>query len=127
MNYIPQIAEMLGVEMGEEFDIVEGGSNPYRFTSDGLVGIGDTTTPYAMSKLLTGEYTIQKRPWKPKEDDHYLYYDKAGYLKPSVFYSYSTFDHYNVTYGNCFPTEREAKANKDKALKALGLTEWVKE
>ena len=82
-NLIPQIAQMLGVEIGEEFQIKEYGERIYRFANSGLQLIYDngvrnlnTTTNMALSGLLSGDFEIVKMPWKPKERD--------------IFYSFST-------------------------------------
>ena len=74
-NLIPEIAKMLGVEIGEAFKIKgEDELMTYRFNSDGLqVTYGDgieipyiSTNP-AFVALLNGTDEIVKLPWKPKE------------------------------------------------------------
>lgn len=76
-NLIPQIAEMLGVALGEAFKIKgEDELMTYRFNSDGLqVTYGDgieipyiSTNP-AFAALLNGTDEIVKLPWKPKQDE----------------------------------------------------------
>ena len=78
-NLIPQIAEMLGVALGEAFKIKgEDELMTYRFNSDGLqVTYGDgieipyiSTNP-AFAALLNGTDEIVKLPWKPKHKDKY--------------------------------------------------------
>ena len=77
-NLIPEIARMLGVELGEEFQIKEYGERIYRFANSGLQLIYDngvqnlnTTTNMALSGLLSGDFEIVKLPWKPEFDDNY--------------------------------------------------------
>lgn len=77
-NLIPQIAQMLGVEIGEEFQIKEYGERIYRFANSGLQLIYDngvrnlnTTTNMALSGLLSGDFEIVKMPWKPKLNERY--------------------------------------------------------
>lgn len=75
-NIIPEIAKMLGVELGEEFKIKEYGERIYRFDNSGLQLIYDNgvrnlniTANMALSCLLSGDIEIVKLPWKPKKDE----------------------------------------------------------
>lgn len=78
-NLIPQIAQMLGVELGEEFKIKgEDELMTYRFNSDGLqVTYGDgieipyISTNSAFVALVTGKDEIAKVPWKPNLNERY--------------------------------------------------------
>lgn len=78
-NLIPQIAQMLGVELSEEFKIKgEDELMTYRFNSDGLqVTYGDgielsyLSTNSAFVALVNGTDEIVKLPWKPKEGESY--------------------------------------------------------
>lgn len=74
-NLIPEIARMLGVEIGEEFKIKgEDELMTYRFNSDGLqvtyddgIEIPYISTNLALVALVKGEEEIIKLSWKPKE------------------------------------------------------------
>lgn len=84
-NLIPQIAQMLGVEIGEEFQIKEYGERIYRFANSGLQLIYDngvrnlnTTTNMALSGLLSGDFEIVKLPWKPKKGAYYYSFELLG-------------------------------------------------
>lgn len=77
-NLIPEIARMLGVEIGEEFKIKEYGERIYRFDNSGLQLIYDNgvrnlniTANMALSCLLSGDIEIVKLPWKPKIGAYY--------------------------------------------------------
>lgn len=78
-NLIPQIAQMLGVELGEKFKIKgENELMTYSFNSDGLqVTYGDgieipyISTNLALVALVNGTDEIVKLPWKPKEGESY--------------------------------------------------------
>ena len=71
-NLIPQIAKMLGVEIGEEFYLRKNFENDtnmriYKFVEDGLkldTGYGWKHS-VLLNDLLVGKYTIQKLPKKP--------------------------------------------------------------
>lgn len=75
-NLIPQIAHMLGVEIGEEFKIKGYGELTYKFDNDGLrVSCGNgarkfnPTANTSFTALLAGKDEIIKLPWKPKQDE----------------------------------------------------------
>lgn len=65
MNYIPEVAKILGVKVGEEFDILVNETEmlvhgPYKFTDNALVDYVGYKTKDLLYGLLTGEYTIQE-------------------------------------------------------------------
>lgn len=74
-NLIPQIAELLGVEIGEEFKIKGREGAIYKFIVDGLLVSDDdaekvyTATHVPLVGLVRGDIEIVKLPWKPKEDE----------------------------------------------------------
>ena len=77
-NLIPEIAKMLGVEMGEEFKIKHFDELTYSFGGDGLKEkfdnrpkTGWTTANTALGGLLSGKMEVVKLPWKPKEGETY--------------------------------------------------------
>ena len=81
-NLIPEIAQMLGVEIGEEFKIKEYGERIYRFDNSGLQLIYDNgvrnlniTANMALSCLLSGDIEIVKLPWKPKKGETYYTFE----------------------------------------------------
>lgn len=72
MNYMKQIADILGVELGEEFMIrFESGDitdDLYMITQAGICIPKLSTTVYDIfPKLLTGQIEIIKLPWKPMD------------------------------------------------------------
>lgn len=84
-NLIPEIARMLGVELGEKFKIKgEDELMTYSFNSDGLqVTYGDgIEIPYiftnlALVALVKGTDEIVKLPWNPKIYDIYWTFKAA--------------------------------------------------
>ncbi len=73
-NLIPQIAKMLGVEIGEEFMLTgvlsdgRSSNTKFRFTNNG-VEINDNywmERPSFLTPILNKKYTIKKLPKKPK-------------------------------------------------------------
>lgn len=72
-NLIPEIAQMLGVELGEEFQIKDFDGLTYKFNLDGLSVTRDNMTyvsaANALVALVIGKLEITKLPWKPKKGD----------------------------------------------------------
>lgn len=117
-NYMPEIAQMLGVEIEEEFDVIyETGQKsdwgPYKITSDGLVDESGNWKLHATAlfNLLTGKYTIQKRPWRPKNGEDYYYIRTIdGFFGQTTFSNINVNDLAAINMGNCFPTKEAALA-----------------
>lgn len=110
-NYMPEIAKMLGVEVGEIFKMTDYNSL-YRFTERGLEFKG--TAGWCLSEriewLLTGRNEILKLPWQPKEGDRYYF--------PATDFRYScpeTWDNHPIDFalkeaGMAFKTKEECEA-----------------
>lgn len=84
-NLIPEIAEMLGVKIGEEFKIKGYGELTCTITDDkGLMAADDSSetgwTPAnaLFVVLLNGKDEIIKLPWKPKMYEEYWTFGKLG-------------------------------------------------
>nr|DAY48087.1 MAG TPA: hypothetical protein [Caudoviricetes sp.] len=81
-NLIPQIAKMLGVELGEAFKVKGDDETTYIFTDDGLkltydggIGIVEISSDVAFAALVNGKDEIVKLPWKPKKGDVYFTFE----------------------------------------------------
>lgn len=80
-NLIPQIAKMLGVELGEEFKIKGYEEWFYKFDNDRVLmfkhnddvkmPVAPVSVYVAFLALLRGECEIIKLPWKPMQGDVY--------------------------------------------------------
>lgn len=83
-NLIPQIAKMLGVELGEEFKIKGYDGLIYKLTDTGLelTTVDGQKTKWfdhgALNSLLKGKMEIVKLPWKPKKGDAYFTFELMG-------------------------------------------------
>ena len=125
MNYMKQIAQMLGVELDEEFyleDVTDGGyyitydndKVVFKLSNTGMLkkdkytvsGWIDLTHNY-LPELFTGRYTIVKKPWKPSRGLRYYYVTPIKTLDHTVFDSSSYWDVMAYTVGNCFRTKEE--------------------
>lgn len=81
-NLIPEIAKMLGVEVGEEFKVKGDDELTYIFTDDGLkvtfaggIEIAQTSINSDFVALVMGKDEIVKLPWKPKMYETYYSFD----------------------------------------------------
>lgn len=76
-NLIPEIARMLGVELGEEFKIDIRGDDIFQITEAGVwmrKGIDKeewVEKPFEFVMLCNGDAEVIKLPWKPREDEAY--------------------------------------------------------
>lgn len=83
-NLIPKIAEMLGVELGEEFKIDIRGDDIFQITESGVwmrKGIDKeewVEKPFEFVMLCNGDAEIIKLPWKPKKGDTYFSFELLG-------------------------------------------------
>ena len=87
-NLIPQIAEMLGVKLGEEFKIKGYEEWVYKFDNDRVLmfkhnddvkmPVAPVSVYVAFLALLRGECEIIKLPWKPKKGDAYYTFVLMG-------------------------------------------------
>lgn len=111
MNYMPEVAKMLGVELGEEFKI----SNVnYVLADDGLINLNNNTNAVTtLTNILTGTYTIERKPWKPNKYEAYFLIDEDGLVSYDEWMSTSTdLNYYKL--GNCYRSQEEAEKNKQK-------------
>lgn len=81
-NLISQIAQMLGVEIGEKFKVKGYNELTYMFDADGLKESFSnrpkeewTFANAALGSLLAGKLEIIKLPWKPKEGEIFYSFD----------------------------------------------------
>ena len=79
-NYMQDVANILGVELGEEFKL-DGRKTKYKFTENGLYFYAPDgwwqCSNVMLPKILKGELEIVKLPWKPKVGD--VYYRPRDY------------------------------------------------
>lgn len=133
-NLIPEIAKMLGVELGEAFKVKGDDELTYRFTNDGLVliqtdGFGlelelaDVAAKVALCSLLNGKDEIVKLPWKPKMFETYRSFDivygklVVCFLKwTGLPYQYALLDK-----GWVYRTKEEAQAALPAVAKEIGM------
>ena len=119
-NHMEEVAKMLGVELDEEFEIAGYKNGNFKITECGikkLEGGEWVNGSFIFEVLLTGECTIKRKPWKPKSGDVYWVVDEMGKAWNSTWCDDEEFLSDSINYyklGNCYRTESEAKANRDK-------------
>lgn len=128
VNLIPQIAQMLGVEIGEDFKI-KGYTEPiYRFDADGLKAIYSyqmkkTFANAMLSSLLAGEVEIVKFPWKPKKGDAYYTFEvfRGKWVVRSVWWTGEPRNYALLDKGWVFRTKEEAEDALTKVAAEMGV------
>lgn len=114
-NYMPEVTKMLGLEIGEEFDILVNEMEmlthgPYKIIDNAIVDYVGCKTKNLLYGLLTGEYTLQKRPWRPKDGEKYWLITDGGGPTWRYFYESCIVELAMLNMGNCFPTKKAAEA-----------------
>ena len=92
-NLISQIAKMLNVEIGEDFEIKNRhgeliSDKTYKFSENALLycyqddDVCYTASRTTLQSLLNGKYEIVKIPWKPKVGEEYYSFIVKGADNP---------------------------------------------
>lgn len=126
-NLTPEIAKMLGVELGEEFKIDTSGDDIFQITESGVwmrKGIDKeewVEKPFEFVMLCNGDAEIIRLPWKPKEGESF-YTFTAAYGEWSVsldVWAEEPCNYALLDKGWIYRTEKEAKAALPAVLKEL--------
>lgn len=129
-NLIPQIAHMLGVELGEAFKVKGREELTYRFVSDGLkltydnsVELSEIATNIAFIALVNGKDEIIKLPWEPKVGEtYYSFYRFLGkWCAWQQQWSNHPFDLALLAKGWVYRTQEEAEAALPKVAAEFGV------
>lgn len=119
-NYIPELSEILGVDIGEKFKIsqLEG---YYQFDECELLqySINNNTwvsTPNLyLIKIIKGDYTIEKAKFYLKFGEKYYYIDHYGCVRETTW----IFDIQDIAFylmKNCFRSVTEALRYKNEIV-----------
>lgn len=124
MSYMKQIAEMLNVDWGKQFKLKDSdgklSKNTFYFTEYDLREVMDDeiltkNAAKALEGLLNGTLEVFKLPYKPKIGDKFYYIVPNGIIYSSVFTD-CCFDLILWHLGLCYPSEKEAENDKDRAV-----------
>ena len=128
MNYYKKIAEMLGVELGEEFRLKENKTKNivrprYKITQEeGLmysINRNEFDRSTILLAIINGSYSVVKLPWKPKKDDQCWFYTAAW--NEATFWKWEG-DYTDLMLwkvGNCFKTKEEAEVKGKEMVEAI--------
>jgi hypothetical protein len=119
-NKMEKVAEILGVEIGEWFNIKEY-DNKYRLTHRGLENKTGDRYCGTFNSLLTGDNVIIKKPWEPTEGETYYFvcFDEEDGIYEDVFSTRSRGDRANVKHKFAFKTREEAISTRNDILKFM--------
>ncbi len=128
MNYWKQFAEMLGVELEQEFSLIKSNGKKldeytYKITKNGLYYkakngawcVDAQVTDY----ILNGKYEVVHKPWKPKNDEKYWYYTDFWGKATECKWINSGTDLMLWKVGNCFKTKEEAEVKGERIIERL--------
>ena len=127
MNYYKQIAEMLGLELEQEFVITDLDGKrkdtiTYKFTEDGLFSKANNLSAKVtliLDLLLSCKYKAVPKPWKPKYGEQYWSYSlRSNQARCSLFGDYVE-DYACWKLGNCFRTKEEAETKGKEIMEKL--------
>lgn len=127
MNYYKQIAEMLGLELEQEFVMTDLDGKrkdtiTYKFTEDGLFSKANDLSAKVtliLDLLLTGKYKAVPKPWKPKKGDEYWRCSsKCGFVSSTIWLD-DVIDICGWKSGNCFRTKEEAETKGKEIMEQL--------
>ena len=118
MNYYKKFAEMLGLELEQEFVLTDVDGNikdifTYKITEDGIFYKSKISNDWFKTELvdalLNGCIKAVPKPWKPEKGEKYFYYAKEFGQTVYKIWIDENYDLLLWKVGNCFKTEEEAK------------------
>lgn len=129
-NLIPEIAKLLGVEVGEEFKIKGEDELTYRFDSYGLklthdsgIELAQISANVAFVDLVNGKDEIVKLPWKPKKGDAYYTFEvfRGKWVVRSLWWTGAPCNYALLDKGWVFRTKAEAEAALPAVAKEMSV------
>lgn len=124
-NFMPEVAELLGVELGEEF-IIENKDRKETvvLAMDGFHviqpnNVAGVDNGKLLSKVLQGLYTVKKIPWEPQEGDMYYILNTRALFIESFMWDNGTFDYLAKNMGIIYRTKAEAEAHLEEDYEKL--------
>ena len=130
MNYYKQFAEMLGLELGEEFVLTDSYGErkdeyTYKIAENGLYYRAPqsiywfTESANTIERLLNGDVKAVPKPWKPKKGDEYWRCSSSrGFVSSSIWLD-DVIDLCGWKSGNCFKTSEEAKTKGKEIMEQI--------
>lgn len=128
MNKWKEFAEMLGLELEQEFVLtdVDGHSKDiftYMITENGIFYKSKISNDWFKTELvddlLNGKILAVAKPWKIEKGDKYFYYAKAFGQTVYKIWIDENYDLLLWKSGNCFKTEEEAKTKGKEIMEQI--------
>lgn len=130
MNYWKQFAEMLGLELEQEFNLTNADGKKinyasYKITENGLCFKGTTNGAWHsessifLKNLLSGDYKAVSKPWKPSEGYKYWWYSIAWNQAIDNEFNSPIGDLLHWKVGNCFKTKEEAETKGKEIMEQI--------
>lgn len=130
MNYWKQFAKMLGLELEQEFELIDQDSkikyrDTYKVTENGIYYKSGKEDDWldepsnTVDELLSGEYEIVPKPWKPKEGERYWFRSEALNQTISRTWCGQNYDLLLWKVGNCFKNEKEARIKGKEIMEQI--------
>ncbi len=128
-NLIPEIARMLGVELGEEFKINLCPNVLFKFDMSGVLvqEQGEASWHSAncgvLQELIYGSFEIIKLPWKPKKGDVYYTFEllSGKWVVRSFWWGGFPNEYALLDKGWVYRTRAEAEAALPAVAKEIGV------
>ena len=130
MTYYKQFAEMLGLELEQEFSLIKSDGEKvdddlYKITEDGIFyqkeknGFWLSEPSSTLSCLLKGSYKAVPKPWELKVGEKYFYYSVSLNRATTRKWCNGNYDLLLWKYGNCFKTEKEANEKGKEIMEQI--------
>lgn len=130
MKYWEQFAEMLGLELDEEFSLAtpngeKANLNTYIIIEDGIYYESATHDAWwsasdeILGFLLMGEFKPVPKPWKPKKGDIYWHYSEGWEQATFRKWEGTLDDLCTWKCGSCFRTEEEANTKGKEIMEQI--------
>lgn len=129
MNYYKQFAEMLGLELGQDFvltDVYGKRKDWYRYeiTENGIFYKSKISEDWIRDKaiveeLLNGSIKAVPKPWKPKKGEPYWYYRILRKEASCITWCFDNIDLCRWKAGNCFKTREEAETKGKEIMEQI--------
>lgn len=130
MNYWKQFAEMLGLELEQDFYLADVDGNrkdefTYKITENGLLykspNFNDwlTVSLVTFRKIMNGDYKVVSKPWKPEKGEEHWYYSDLREEATCITWYGSFLNLLLWNAGNCFKTKEEAETKGKEIMEQI--------
>lgn len=130
MNYWKQFAEILGLELGQEFILTDSYGKrkdgyTYKITKNGILYKPQINDDWygerseTIERILDGCDKAVPKPWKPKKGDAYCYYSKCWGQEIFRTWEGELFELCLWKIGNFFKTDEEARTKGKEIMEQI--------